>query len=330
MKCVTFPAKGEVRCAEVDEPESASGREAILRVEASGLCHTDIDVMCGRYGAPSYPIIPGHEYAGVVVEVGPGVSDIAIGDRVVVDPNICCGICRACTSGKTNLCQTLGAYGVTRNGGFSELSKVDAGSLVKLEGMSASRGALAEPVACVLNGLDQVGRDSIGESVIFGAGPIGLIIAIILRSRGVAVTVVDREDTRLLVADRFSFATVHAESAELAQFRRQSDLAVDATGQVAVAESLCDYVCDGGTALLFGVCDPEQPMQVSAYEVFRRQLRIVGSHSLNRNIPDALDVLASVGAELEELISHRVPLEMIPAFMDGSNLEPRMKVHWSA
>ncbi len=88
----------------------------MIDVKASGLCHTDIDVLHGRYGSSAFPLVPGHEYAGVVIAVAEDVTNVKPGDRVAVDPNIPCGHCRACRKGLTNLCAELKAYGVTHNG----------------------------------------------------------------------------------------------------------------------------------------------------------------------------------------------------------------------
>jgi len=142
MKAVYFPRRGEVAVGDLPDPEAGPG-EVVLRVRASGICHTDIEVMRGNYGTGAYPLVPGHEYAGEVAEIGPGVSSVSPGDRVVVDPNLECGSCRACRRGWAHLCEALGAYGVTVNGGFAELSVVRAERLHKIADMSFAMAALA-------------------------------------------------------------------------------------------------------------------------------------------------------------------------------------------
>lgn len=123
MKAVTYPAKGKVAFRDLAEPEPAAG-EALIRVRAAGICHTDIDVLHARYGSGAFPLVPGHEFAGEIVALGPDVTGFAIDDRVVVDPNLSCGICRSCQRGRENLCVSLGAYGVSVNGGFAPFSTV--------------------------------------------------------------------------------------------------------------------------------------------------------------------------------------------------------------
>ena len=97
--------------------------------------------------------MPGHEYSGIVEEVGEAVTTVSVGDRVVVDPNVSCGHCRACRRGLRNLCETLQAYGVTANGGFAEQSVVSASNIVPIGDMPFNLAALAEPLGCVLNGI---------------------------------------------------------------------------------------------------------------------------------------------------------------------------------
>ncbi len=169
--------RDQVVLADLPDPKPAAD-EVVIAVRASGICHTDIDVLQARYGTAAFPVVPGHEYAGEVVELGSKACPAFLsGDRVVVDPNIECGTCRACRRGMANLCETLGAYGVTHNGGFADFSVVRARNLVHPIGdMPWGMAALAEPMGCVLNGVTAVKSSPSDEALIFGAGPIGLLI----------------------------------------------------------------------------------------------------------------------------------------------------------
>ena len=95
MKAIVFTAKNEVQFTDLPEPKAGAG-EVVIEVKASGICHTDYEVLKDNYGTGAFPVVPGHEYAGVVVEVGSGVTNVRTGDRVAVDPNLECGSCRAC------------------------------------------------------------------------------------------------------------------------------------------------------------------------------------------------------------------------------------------
>ncbi|MGQ3254114.1 MAG: D-altritol 5-dehydrogenase, partial [Agrobacterium sp.] len=201
MHAIQFVEKGQAVLAELPVADLPPGH-ALVRVKASGLCHTDIDVLHARYGDGAFPVIPGHEYAGEVSAVAADVTGIKTGDRVVVDPNLPCGTCASCRKGLTNLCSTLKAYGVSHNGGFAEFSVVRADHLHGIGSMPYHVAALAEPLACVVNGMQSAG---IGESgvvpesaLVFGAGPIGLLLALSLKARGIAtVTIADINESRL-------------------------------------------------------------------------------------------------------------------------------------
>lgn len=325
MKAITYPSLGKVDYSDLAEPTAAAD-EVVLRVRASGICHTDIDVLFGRYGSSTFPLVPGHEYAGEIVATGDSVTDFKTGDRVVVDPNIHCGECRACKKGLTNLCDKLGAYGVTVNGGFAEYSVVHQDNIVAIDGLSYEVAALAEPVGCVLNGLDAVDTKAIENALIFGAGPIGMLMALCLRTRGVAdVTMADIDESRLELAASFGLSTVAA-NGDMSSLERSVDFAADATGVPGVAEKLINFAANGGNVLFFGVCPPGETIAVSPHDVFRRQIRMAGTHSLNHNIPQALQAIEQIGPDIERLVSHKIDLNDIAGFLDKSNTENSLKV----
>jgi len=328
MKATTYQAKGEILTCEIADPKPAAA-EVVIRVHASGICHTDIDILYGRYGNSTFPLVPGHEYAGEIISVGDGVTRFKEGQRVVVDPNIHCGECRSCKKGLTNLCEKLGAYGVTQNGGFAEYGVVHQDNIVPIsDELSYGTAALAEPVGCVLNGVDAIETDTIDNALIFGAGPIGMLMALALRTKGVSdITMADIDDSRLVLAESFGLKAVAAGSDDLNTMEKSVDLAVDATGVPKVAEGLINYAADGGNVLFFGVCPPGETISVSPHDVFRRQIRLAGTHSLNHNIPEALETIEHIGSDIDRLISHRVELDEIKGFLEKSGQANSLKIH---
>lgn len=326
MKAVYFPQRDRVAVGDLPDPVAGPG-EVVLRVRASGICHTDIEVMRGNYGTSAFPIVPGHEYSGEVVEIGPEVTGFSVGERVVVDPNLECGTCLPCRRGWAHLCEKLGAYGVTVNGGFAELSAVRANRLHPIGDQSFATAALAEPMGCVLNGLSPL-RDRIVETaLVFGTGPMGLLMGLALRARGTkSVLMVDQDEARLDMARAHGLAGIPAGARELDDLRRACDLAVDATGVPQVAAGLVDYVGNGGAALFFGVCPEDARIGISPFEVFRRQLSLFGTHSLNHNIPEALAAIAAIGPAIEDIVTHRLPLDGVAEVMAGQPRAGSMKV----
>jgi threonine dehydrogenase-like Zn-dependent dehydrogenase len=329
MKSVVFTAKNTVQFTDLPEPKPGPG-EVVVKVKASGICHTDFEVLKDNYGTGAFPVVPGHEYAGVVVEVGSGVTGVKTGDRVAVDPNLECGTCRACKRGWAHLCENLGAYGVTTHGGFAEFSLVKASAVHPIGDMSFLQAALAEPMGCVLNGLDAVHAPWMEEALIFGAGPMGLLMGLALKAEGVSkVAFVDLAESRLELASSFGFDAVAAGSDELKTWHRRADLAVEATGVPAVASGLTTYMANGGKGLFFGVCPSGAKIDVAPFEVFRRQLTLAGSHSLNHNIPRSLKVIAGLGSEIDRAVSHRLPLAEISKILDTKPPRDSLKVQWT-
>ena len=188
--------------------------------------------------------------------------------------------------------------------------------------------ALAEPVGCVLNGIDAIDTNTVDNALIFGAGPIGMLMALALRTKGVNdISMVDIDDSRLVLAESFGLGAVAAGSGELDGLQMSVDLAADATGVLKVAEELIKYTADGGNVLFFGVCPPGETIGVSPHELFRRQIRMAGTHSLNHNIPEALETIGQIGPDIGRLISHSVELNEIKDFLEKSGKTNSLKIH---
>ncbi len=163
--------------------------------------------------------------------------------------------------------------------------------------------------------------------MLFGAGPIGLLMALALKWRGAKeVTVVDLSEERLRLAESFGLLPVAPGSDALLGMGRSQDFVADATGVPPVAEAMSGYLRDGGAALFFGVCPQPARIQISPFEMFRRQLSLFGTHSLNANIPETLPLLRTHGADAARLVSHRVAIEEIEAAFKGGVPNGALKV----
>lgn len=330
MKAIVFPRKDAVEVATLPDPVAGAG-EVIVKVRASGLCHTDLDVMRSNYGTSSFPVVPGHEYAGEVVEVGRDVVGISLGDRVVVDPNLECGKCAACKRGWAHLCERLGAYGVTNNGGFAEFSAVRADRVHPAGDTPWSIAALSEPMGCVLNGLSPLEGRVIERALVLGTGPMGLLMGLALQVRGVPeVIMVDLDPARLALAEGLGLAGVLPGSTELEALAHTCDFAADATGVPSVAAALVGYVANGGAASFFGVCPQDARIDVSPFEVFRRQLTLFGTHSLNHNIPVSLETLDAIGPRVAQVVTHQLSLEGVAEVIAGHKPPGSLKIQMVA
>jgi 2-desacetyl-2-hydroxyethyl bacteriochlorophyllide A dehydrogenase len=328
MKAIVFKGKNEVAFTDLPDPRPGPG-DVVVDVKASGICHTDYEVLKDNYGTGAFPVVPGHEYAGVVVEIGSDVENVSVGDRVAIDPNFECGICQASKRGWAHLCENLRAYGVTTHGGFAERSLVCATNVHPIGDMSFSQAALAEPMGCVLNGVDAVHAPWMDKALIFGAGPMGLLMGLALNAEGISqVTFCDISKNRLELASSFGFGAVASGSDCLKRWIHRADLAVEATGFPAVAAGLTNYITNGGKGLFFGVCPSEVKIDIAPFDMFRRQLTLAGSHSLNHNIPRSLEVIAGLGARADKLVSHKSPLQEISHFLAATPPNNSLKVQW--
>jgi 2-desacetyl-2-hydroxyethyl bacteriochlorophyllide A dehydrogenase len=327
MRAIVFKSVGEAAVEDIPEPRVGPA-DVLVEVAATGVCHTDIDILHGRYLA-AYPVVPGHEVAGTVVAKGAQASTVEIGARVAVDPLIVCGRCAACIAGRPSLCETLQAYGATTNGGFAARVAVDARNVHPIGDLPFHVAALAEPFACVMHGVDRAGRVEGREALVLGAGPIGLMMMMALGARGAGrVTMTDVEPSRLQQAK--SLGADEALHGDALDPGRRFDLVVDCTGVPAVCERMPSLTKDGGTLLYFGVCPPAARIGLSPYEVFRRELTLIGSHSLSNNIPDALGVLSRLGARAEALVSHRLSLGEIAERLRAPVKTGSMKIQFAA
>lgn len=309
MEAVVYTALNHFEVASVEVPTPGPG-EVLVRVEAAGLCHTDLDILSGHYAA-ELPRIPGHEFAGTIVDVGDADLNYRLGQRVAIDPLIACGVCRNCSRGHANLCLDGSAYGAELDGGFAEYAVVLSDNAHDAGDLPAEVAALAEPFGCVVNAINRAGVPTSSRAAIIGAGPMGMMLSIGLRGRGYEdVTVADRLAERLERAGQFGATSTALIGGALADAlpERGFDLVIDATGRPDVVQQATRLLADAGTLIPFGVCPPGSQLHIDPNEVYRRQLRIIGSFSLNRGIPEALRILATSDFPVGDLVTRRLPL----------------------
>jgi 2-desacetyl-2-hydroxyethyl bacteriochlorophyllide A dehydrogenase len=315
MRAVIVEKPGVVRVDEVPEPEPGPD-EAIVRVGACGICGTDIHIIDGEFPPTVYPIIPGHEFGGEVVAVGPEVTGIKVGDRVGVDPTLNCGACYYCQRGEGNLCERWNGVGVARQpGGFAECVALPGRTLYPLPaGMSYAAAALIEPISCVVRGFHRL-QPQVGESyLIYGAGPMGLLNAQVARFNGASlVALIDINPSRLARARQFGFETVGASWEELReQAPRGFDNVIEATGVTKVAEMAIDAVKRRGKLLIFGVCPPGEKAAYDAFKIYNEEITILGSMAVLNSYGPAVDILAAGAVDAEKMVTHTLTLDEFP------------------
>lgn len=306
MRAAKITRPGEIVVEDVACPEPGAG-EVLVRVMASGICGTDVHIFHGEYMG-DYPIIPGHEFAGVVEAIGPGVTRWQPGDRVAVEPNIACDNCESCLNNRQNFCQNWQAVGVTRPGGMAQFTTVPEKAVFAVGDLPFEQAAFVEPLSCVLHGLERLKIANADRVAILGAGPIGLLLLQGARLNGASqVTVVDKNTARGAFAGQLGADEVLTELDGLTP--DGYDAVIDATGVIAVMRRAIDFARPGGKVLLFGVPPDGQEMCLEAFKIFRKGLTLLSSFTSVRNSYQAVNLLRTGRIRVDELVSHRLPLE---------------------
>lgn len=315
MLALQIPELGKLAVVDLRAPELRP-RTLLVRVAASGICGTDPHILHGLYPA-NLPLIPGHEYSGVVEAIGDGVEGFAPGDHVAVDPNILCGVCYFCRRNKPHLCKNLVALGVNIPGGFAEYSVVPVSQAYKVpRELPLAHAALAEPVACCLRGSDLAGVQSGDRVVIFGAGPMGAIMLQLARMQGASeVIMVDPQRGRRKRAESLGAACVldPAEDDVVTAIRSQYpdgiEVVFDCSGNVAAVRQALEIVMRGGTVMLYGVCHKDAAVPLKPFWVNDNEITIRGSYNNPNTMSRALDLLASGRLDAASVVTHRYPLK---------------------
>lgn len=324
MPAAVITAPGRVEQRELPVPEPGPGQVRI-RVHATGVCGTDLHLLHGHFGA-RFPLVPGHEISGTVDAVGPGVLNVREGDPVTLDPNLYCGQCHACQRGLFQHCEHHEALGVTLPGGFAAFTVCPASNVYPAHGLSLDQAAFAEPLGCVAWGMTRLRPRPGSTALVFGAGAIGLLLMQGLRASGCSrVVMVDPVQDRLDLARTLGAAhalTPHAELTDELRdlFPHGFDVTAEATGVPSVVQGLPALTAIGGHVLVFGVAPEDATVTISPYELFVRDLTVLGSFALNQTVPLALEWLRSGHVNVDPLITHRLGLGGVE---DALNMKAR-------
>jgi 2-desacetyl-2-hydroxyethyl bacteriochlorophyllide A dehydrogenase len=332
MKAVLFPAPESISIERVPDPPCAPD-EVVVQVSRCGICGTDVHIYRNEYMS-NFPVIPGHEFGGVIVEVGKAVTDFKVGDRVAVDPNLYCGHCDMCRNEMANHCLNWQGVGITRPGGFAEFVAAPARACYHLPAsLSDAQVAFIEPLACVVHAMKRIRILPADPVLILGAGPMGLLLVQALRRMGASyVAVVEKQPARLELAKAMgaSFAVpVGADQdstlKEIAP--RGFGVVIDATGVPAVIEGAFRYLRPRGAFLQFGVAPNHARVSVSPYDIFRNDWTIIGTFALCYTFLPAIDWLASGAIDVTPLVSHVAPMQEFASVFQQFAAGQTLKVH---
>ncbi|MEV5843411.1 zinc-dependent alcohol dehydrogenase family protein [Streptomyces sp. NPDC051985] len=315
MRAAVVEAPGRVTVTTVPDP-TPGPRQVVVEVAACGLCGTDLHILRGEF-APTLPVVPGHEFAGRVVERGREVTELAIGDRVAVDPSLYCNECRYCRAGRNNLCDRWQAIGVTVAGGAAQYATAPVANCVRLpDHVDVQDAALIEPLSCAVRGYDVLSARLGSHVLIYGSGTMGLMMLELAKRTGAAsVDVVDINPERLATAAKLGSSRT-APSADELERPGGWDVVVDATGNAAAIQDGLERVAKAGTFLQFGVADYATRVTIDPYRVYNQEITITGSMAVLHSYERAAELFANGVLDPRVFISHRLPLAEYPQALE--------------
>lgn len=320
MQAAVFGGAGAWRFEDRPEPTVRADDDVVVDVEACGICGTDLQILNVPPGHPADAgVILGHEFIGRVAAVGARSNGLAPGDRVAVDPDPKCGVCRYCRAGRPANCENLRAIGIFRDGALAKRVVVPSGAAFPLsDGPSREIAALIEPLACVVNGVQKANPRPAESAVIFGAGAIGCLFLAVFKAAGASpVVVVEPTEARRATASAVGADAAMAPDEFAARHRALlplgADIVVDAVGTQ--FGSAVEHAALGGRIVLFGQNANVRP-PIHQYSITERSLTVYGSYITNYTFPPAIRMVEQGILNLAPMVSAVLPLEELGSGLD--------------
>lgn len=312
MRAAVYEGEGRLVILDVPDPVPAPD-EVVIEVEACGVCGSDVQIINVPPGHPSTPpVIIGHEFVGRVHALGSAVRDVALGTRVVVDPDPKCGFCESCRAGRPANCVNIVALGVHRDGALARYVATPANTIYPIsDAVPPELAALVEPLACVVNGTNRAAIRPGESAVVFGAGAIGCLFIAVLKASGASrVIAIEPSAERAPVARAVGadeVMTPDAWSERRAELLPGgADVVVDAVGSI--LPQAIEAAAMGGRIVIFGMNSNARP-PVHQIEITEKGLAILGSYISNFTFPAAIRLVESGSLNLAPMITAIIPLE---------------------
>ena len=317
MRVAMYYSNDDIRLEEATTPKPGPG-EILVRIQASGICGTDVMEWYRKRQAPS---VLGHEITGEIAAIGQGVERFTVGDRVMATHHVPCNECHHCRSGHASVCELMRR---TRfdPGGFAEFVRVakvnvDSGTFALPDTLSFAEGSFTEPLACVVRAQRHAGGPTNGTTLVMGSGVAGLLHLQLAKATGadkVAVTDVNAERLALALCMGADVALDAHENvpARIREINagRLADLVIVCTGARPAIEQAFECVERGGTLLFFATTAEGVKVPIPLYEMWHNEVRLVTSYAASpEDLAAAIELLRAGTVKVDQLISHRLPLE---------------------
>ena len=334
MKSAVFYGKHDLRVEEYEMPK-VGPKDVLIQVKACGVCGTDVHIYEGDKGAAEVtpPTILGHEFSGVIAEVGSEVTNYKAGDRVCIDPNCYCGACEPCRNGVVHYCEHMIGYGTTVNGGFAEYCAVNERQVYKLgDNTSFEQGAMTEPVACCLHGMDMCEIRPDHQVVVIGGGMIGLLMLQLSRLAGAAKVALlepvesKREVGKKLGAD-ICIDPIHEDvKARLKEVGMTwVNTVIECVGRPSTIEQAIDIAGNKAVVMMFGLTKPDETISVKPFEIFRKELVLKASYINPYTQKRALDLIDSGRLDVSSMVYEVADLDELADILSNPELRAKGK-----
>lgn len=334
MKSAVFYGKHDLRVEESTMPK-VGAEDVLIQVKACGICGTDVHIYEGDKGAAEVtpPTILGHEFSGVVAEIGANVTGVKVGDRVCIDPNCYCGKCDFCRNGIAHYCTDMIGYGTTVNGGFAEYCSVNQRQVYKLgDNTTFEQGAMTEPVACCLHGMDMCNIQPGSSVVVIGGGMIGLLMLQLARLAGAARTALlepvesKREVAKKLGAD-VCIDPIHEDVKAVLAANGMSwvNTVIECVGRTSTIEQAIDIVGNKGTVMMFGLTKPDDTISLKPFEVFQKEIELKASFINPYTQKRALELIDSGRLDVSSMVYAVAGLDELADILSKPELRAKGK-----
>ena len=314
MRAAKFIQEGNLQILDVSVP-AVGPNQVRIEVEACSICGTDVHILSVPAGYAATPgTTLGHEFCGIIVEKGQNVHHLDLGERVVVNPNNYCGTCRYCQKNLPNHCQNIEALGIDYDGAFAQYCVVDEKVVYPIsKAVPKEIAACCEPLACAVNGLRKVQIIPGCSAVVIGAGPIGVMMAMLLKASGVAqLYIVETSPWRREFAQTLGLGTVvdpiekDIKTSIIQETGIGADLVFDMTGSQ--GKLALELLRKGGEAVYFGV-NQQAHWEFSQSIATQKEITIHGTWLANATFPDAIRILEKELNDIRPLITETVTLD---------------------
>jgi L-iditol 2-dehydrogenase len=321
----TRPLKSPFEVIMLPYPDPPNKNEVTIRVESVGVCGTDLSIYkwtetIAKEYDPIFPLIPGHEFAGVVEHVGSAVKKLKVGDKVAVNPHISCNECVFCLQGKQNICQNRPILGCHTNGGMVEYINVRDMNVFKLpDSIPTYLGSLAEPLSVAVHALENVHCENYEIATIVGAGTIGLLQYLACKAAGYKKVIIfglNHDIERLKLAERMGALTINLDQDDLEKRmveltgQKLSDVCFEAAGTNDSINLAIDLVKPTGKIALVGIASSYTPIDTT--KIVFTEKKLIGCRAYTLGTwPNTMKLIEKVIPELTQLVTHRLPLDQI-------------------